>query len=163
MKLSTRGIEMLSKLEGVELQAYRDVVGLLTIGVGHLITNTEKRTGRIQIGSQSVEYTRGLTLAQAHILLAQDVAEFEDALNDHLQIHHVSLLQHQFDALIMWMFNIGIGAATRSTLFKRIAANFLSGVPAEFAKWNKAGGKVIQGLVNRRQHEAHLFRTGHYI
>lgn len=161
-KLSKQGLQMLTILEGYQPNQYLDAAGLPTIGVGHLLTPSERKTGFISIGGRLVNYRRGLTEQQVQDLLEEDVSEFEDNLNSFLQ-WNITLAQYQYDALIMWMFNVGITQARKSTLFKKLAEGNLAAIPVELAKWVRAGGRRLAGLVNRRNHEIALFTKKIYI
>jgi lysozyme len=67
------------------------------------------------------------------------------------------LSQNQFDALVSWVYNLGGGNLKASTLLKVLNSGDFNGVPAQLMRWNKAGGKVLEGLTRRRQAEADLF------
>lgn len=140
--------------EGWCSAAYRDASGHLTIGVGHLLTKDELASGKVVIGDEAVRWTDGLTYAQASALLEKDVRVAEDAINN---LVTVELYQHQFDALVSLVFNIGVGAFKRSTLLKRINGMRLEEVPREIQRWTYSGGVVLAGLVDRRRRESHLW------
>jgi lysozyme len=163
MKLSEQGLQMLTILEGSRPNLYLDSVGLPTIGVGHLLSTGERVSGFISISGRLVNYRRGLSDQQVIDLLEEDVSEFEDSLNSFLRLHNICLAQHQFDAIIMWMFNVGIGAANKSTLYVRLSQKELSAIPKELAKWVRAGGRRLAGLINRRNYEIDLFTKSIYI
>lgn len=155
MKVSSKGLDALIKHEGLRHNMYKDVAGYPTIGVGHLLTRAELDTGSIMLGGTAVSWEKGLTPAQVKDLLSQDLKKFENAVDTSVR---VLLNQNQFDALVSFAFNVGVGAFGRSTLLKRLnAALPKEDVAKEFAKWNRAGGKVVKGLVNRRKAEAALF------
>lgn len=156
MKTSTNGLQLLKQWEGVVLHVYRDAAGLDTIGVGHLLTATEKKTGYINIAGNRVEYAHGITEAQALDLLAQDVAPAENAVNTAVT---VQLTQNQFDALVSFAFNVGCGGFRSSTALKMVNAGRMDEVPEWLAKWNKAGGKVCDGLIVRRRNEIALWNA----
>jgi len=157
MKMSDHGKELLSQWEGFKLTVYKDAAGLPTIGVGHLLTGAEKSSGSITINGESINYSGGITKDQVLALLAQDLGRFEKAINDNVT---VSLKQNQFDALVAFSFNVGVGAFTGSTLLKKLNDGSYDAVPVELMKWTKAGGQTVQGLVNRRQHEIDLWNEG---
>jgi lysozyme len=69
------------------------------------------------------------------------------------------LEQHQFDALVAWVYNLGPTNLRSSTMLKRLNANDLDDVPAQIRRWNKAGGKVLAGLTRRREAEALMFQN----
>ena len=155
MKLDRAGLEFLKEQEGVRLESYKDVAGYETIGVGHLLTPNEKRTGIIRINEQSIPWrATGLTEDQALGLLAQDAANFEAAVNESVD---VALNQNQFNALVSLAFNIGPTAFVNSTLVRVLNEGDYDGAAAQFAVWRKAGGRVIRGLVLRRARECELF------
>jgi lysozyme len=102
----------------------------------------------------AVPYASGLTDQQVLDLLSQDVQPAENAVNAGVK---VALNQNQFDALVSFTFNVGVGAFSGSTLLKVLNQGDYDGVPAQLSRWNKAGGKVVQGLVNRRDNEIKLW------
>lgn len=156
MQISENGLELLKQWEGFKLQVYKDSAGLPTIGVGHLITKSELSSGKIVIDGVPVKYAGGLTDQQALDLLAQDVTPAEQAVNSGVK---VALNQNQFDALVSFTFNVGVGAFQSSTLLKVLNQQQYSEVPAQLLRWTRAGGQVVQGLVNRRQNEINLWNT----
>lgn len=121
------------------LKAYKCPAGVWTIGYGHTHGVTEGLTITEQIADE---------------LLKEDLKDFEKCIND----LHINLRQNQFDALVALVFNIGTGRFQSSTLRKKLAANATDQTIAkEFKKWVYAGGKVLQGLINRRNEEAELW------
>lgn len=140
MKTSDKGIEFIIKEEGEVLHAYRCQAGVWTIGVGH--------TGGVTPDMK-------ITKEQSRQLLKADLCRFEKAVNE--TIKH-PLLQHQFDALASFAFNVGTQAFKNSTLAKKINANApYNEIREQFLRWNKAGGKVLAGLTSRRKREAKLY------
>jgi lysozyme len=156
MQMSENGLELLKQWEGFELNVYKDSAGLATIGVGHLITKSEQSSGNIVIAGAPVQYANGLTDQEALDLLSQDVQPAEQTVNNGVK---VPLDQNQFDALVSFTFNVGGGAFTSSTLLKVLNQSQYDQVPDQLRRWNKAGGKVVQGLVNRRENEVDLWNT----
>lgn len=154
--MSQNGTKLLAEWEGLRTEVYDDAAGLPTIGVGHLLTQNERDTGRITIKGQAVDYQQGLSEQQVLDLLAQDLERFEAAVNDGVQ---VALNQNQFDALVSFAFNVGRQAFKSSTLLKKLNQGLYDEVPAQLRRWNKAGGNVIQGLVNRREKEIALWQS----
>ncbi|MFW1858743.1 lysozyme [Acinetobacter defluvii] len=136
------GINLICSFEGLELKAYDDGVGVWTIGYGTTVINGVK----VKKGDTCTE-------AQAKSYIASDLKEFEAAVNKFT----VPLNQNQFDALVSLAYNIGTGAFADSTLLKKLNAGDYKGAAAQFDVWNKAGGKRMQGLVNRRTVERKLF------
>lgn len=156
MKISNIGIEFIREHEGCKPHVYNDVAGLPTIGVGHLLTQDELNSGKIQIGYRSVKYANGLSSLDINMLLDQDLDRFEKAVSDSVT---VKLAQHEFDCLVSFSFNVGVGAFLDSTLLKLLNKGHKSQVPAQLARWIYSGGRKIRGLVNRRAAEAELWRT----
>ena len=154
MQMSGHGLGLLEKWEGFELNLYKDSAGLPTIGVGHLLTKSELSSGKIVINGVPVQYSGGLTNQQVLDLLSQDVKPAEQAVNNGVK---VALNQNQFDALVSFTFNVGNAAFTASTLLKVLNQQQYPEVPTQFLRWVRAGGQVVQGLVNRRQNEISLW------
>ena len=139
MSLSQAGLNLIKSHEGLRTTAYQDPVGVWTIGYGH--------TGAAKPGQK-------ITEAQAEQLLRQDVGWAQDAVRKNVK---VPLTQGQFDALVSFTFNLGAGALGRSTLLKKLNAGDYAGAQAEFGKFVHAGGRVLPGLVRRRNEEAQMF------
>jgi lysozyme len=131
--------EMIEGFEGLRLDAYQDSVGVWTIGYGH----TPATPGQ------------SITLAQADALMASDLQRFERGLNASLA--NVTTTQNQFDAMISFAYNLGLGAIEGSTLFRLHKAGDYAGAADEFLKWNHAGGQVLAGLTRRREAERELY------
>ncbi len=145
MKTSAAGLAEIKRSEGVRLTAYRDAVGIWTIGYGHTTA----------AGAPRVAPGLTITQAQADAILARDIALFERGVESAVK---VPLTQGQFDALVSFSFNLGVGALRKSTLLKKLNAGDYVGAAAEFARWNRAGGSVLKGLTFRRAREAAMFR-----
>lgn len=144
MKTSNSGVALIKGFEGKQLVAYDDGVGVWTIGFG---TIKYLNGVRVKRGDKCTE-------AQAEQYLRNDLITFENALN---QLVKVPLNQNQFDALVSFTYNLGETNLRSSTLLKKLNAKDYKGAAAEFLKWNKAGGKVMNGLVKRRKAEMELF------
>jgi GH24 family phage-related lysozyme (muramidase) len=95
-----------------------------------------------------------ITQEEAENMLRDEMAEYEGYVNN---LVTVELNQNQFDAMVSWVYNLGGGNLGASTLLKVLNAGDFAGVPAQMLRWNKAGGKVLEGLTRRRQAEADLF------
>ena len=154
MQMSQHGLDLLTQWEGCELEVYNDSAGLPTIGVGHLLTKSELMSGKITLGGVPVKYSDGLTQQQAETLLGQDLDPTEAAVNNGVK---VKLSQNQFDALTSFTFNVGVAAFTSSTLLRLLNQGQYAQVPEQLMRWTRAGGRVVQGLVNRRQNEIKLW------
>ena len=133
------GIALIKKFEGCELEAYQCSAGVWTIGYGHTKDVVE---GKI------------ITQEQAEEMLIDELHEYENYINDYVT---VALSQNQFDALVSWVYNLGPANLKSSTLLKVLNSNDFEGVPAQIVRWNKANGKVLEGLTRRREAEAELF------
>lgn len=144
MQISNTGISLIKQFEGCRLTAYKDSVGVLTIGYGW----TQPVDGRA--------IYLGMTIDQptADRLLRTGVVQFEQAVN---QLVKVKITQGQFDALVSFAYNLGTRALSTSTLLKKLNAGDYKGAANEFPRWNKAAGKVMNGLVARRAAERELF------
>lgn len=155
MQMSEKGKKLLAQWEGTILHVYNDAVGLPTIGVGHLLTRDELTSGKIYIQGQLVRYANGLTQQQALDLLGQDLDKFEKVVDESVT---VDLKQNQFDALVSFAFNVGAGAFKGSSLLKVLNKGQYAEVPDQLQRWNRAGGRVVQGLTIRREHEIQLWK-----
>ena len=150
MNISNAGVIRLRELESSERFVYKDSAGLPTIGVGHLLKKDEIRSGKVNILGEQVHYRNGLTQDQVDALLGQDLVPREMAVNKFVR---VPLAQNQFDALVLFVFNIGRGAFQASTLLKRLNAGKYMDVPDQMRRWVYSAGSKIDGLVNRREAE----------
>lgn len=156
MKVGQRGKNLFKEWEGLVTHEYLDSGGAPTIGIGHLLTRSERTSGKIVIGGQSFPYRHGLTEQQCWDLLDQDLENTEQTLNEAIA---VSLNQNQFDALVSFAFNVGNGAFRGSTLLKLLNQGKYDEVPGQLRRWVRDNGHVVQGLVNRREKEIVLWNT----
>ena len=147
-KTATKGIELIKEFEGCRLTAYKCPAGVWTIGYGH--------TGTVD--GKAIASGMTITAAKATELLRKDLATFEAAVNSYVT---APITQNMFDALVSFSFNCGAGALKGSTLLKKLNAKDYNEAAAEFPKWNKAGGTVLNGLVRRRERERQLFLYNH--
>ena len=136
MKTSQQGIDLLIAREGSRTKAYRDSVGIPTIGVGH--TGPEVHMGLVW------------TEEQVREALAHDLERFEKAVNDNVS---VDLEQYQFDALVSFAFNVGAEAFRTSTLLKRINAGKFDEAAAQFDRWC-----IPPEIMERRRGEREQFK-----
>ncbi|WP_339875206.1 lysozyme [Olleya marilimosa] len=148
MKVSKKGLNLIKKHEGWRNHPYLDIVGVPTIGYG----NTYYNDGR------KVYLTdKPITLKEGEELLKIIVNKFEAGVN---KLIKVQLNENQFDALVSFAYNLGLGALGRSTLLKKVNNNPNDeSIKDEFKRWNRAGGKVVKGLKKRRNEEAYLYFT----
>lgn len=156
MQISENGIKKLVDWEGFKSRIYRDSAGLPTIGVGHLLTQDELRSGKITIRGNDVKYRNGLTNAQVTELFKQDLASREQLVNTMVQ---VPLNQNQFDTLVSFVFNVGRSAFQKSTLLKLLNSGKYDEVPGQLKRWVYSGGEKTEGLVNRRENEIELWNS----
>ena len=142
MKISQEGLALIKRFEGRRLEAYKCSANVLTIGYGH--------TG-------GVKEDDTISQPEADELLENDIAKFEEYVSDNVI---VELKQYQFDALVAWTFNLGVGNLRSSTMLKKLNEyGDYDSVPSEMKRWNKAGGKTLDGLIRRRKAEGLLFEN----
>lgn len=139
--INAAGLTILKESEGCKLTAYKDPVGIWTIGYG----------------STGPHVTPGKTIteAEAEALLRSDLSRFEKWVDENCN----PSTDNQFSALVSFAFNLGQDALKDSTLRRKHMAGDYDGAAAEFPRWNKAGGRVLPGLTKRRAREAELYRT----
>ena len=133
-------LDLIKKWEGCKLKAYRCSAGVWTIGWGS--TGPGIKEGVVW------------TQAQADSRLAADVRKFADGVFSAVTANANA---NQLGAMISLAYNIGLGAFRSSTLLRLFNAGDTSGARAQFQRWNKASGKVVNGLTNRRNDEAAVF------
>lgn len=143
MKISQNGIELIKSFEGCVLTGYPDVGGVPTVGYGS--------TGPdVYIGMK-------ITQAEAERRLAKELEHFENGVSNLVK---VAINQNEFDALVSFSFNVGLGAFQRSTLLRLLNDGTERDiVSSEFLRWNKVDGKPVEGLTRRRKAEQALFLT----
>ena len=141
LRTSQAGIDLVKEYEGLRLTVYKDSAGKPTIGYGHLIKPGEN-------------FSTGISAKKAELMLANDLLATEDSVQ---RLVNLPLTQGQFDALVSLVFNIGAGQLQKSTLLRKLDTGDLAGAAEEFLRWNKAGGKVVEGLRRRRIAEKKMF------
>lgn len=137
LSISNNGLSLIKRFEGCRLTAYQDSIGIWTIGYGH---------------TSGVSKGQTITQVQADRYLKADCANAEKAVNKYHSKYHWN--QNQFDALVSFTFNCGSGN------LKKLLNNgqrTIAQISAKIPAYNKAGGKVLRGLVNRRAAEKELF------
>ncbi|RMA89436.1 MULTISPECIES: lysozyme [Enterobacter] len=144
MQTSDKGISLIKQFEGCKLTAYQDSVGVWTIGYGW----TQPVDGK--------PIRAGMTIKQetAERLLKTGLVSYE---SDVSRLVKIGLTQGQFDALVSFTYNLGARSLSTSTLLRKLNAGDYAGAADEFLRWNKAGGKVLNGLARRREAERALF------
>lgn len=139
MNTSEKGINLIKKFEGCKLYAYRDSVGVLTIGYGT---------------TKGVKAGMAITQKQAEDFLKRDIVPFEKALNS----MNINFTQGQYDALISFQYNLGTGAFKGSTMYRKIVARASdTDITDQMVKWVNSSGKPLLGLKKRRVEEANMF------
>ena len=140
MHISDEGFDLIKHFEGCELEAYKCAAGVWTIGYGH--------TKDVQEGDVWDK-------EKAEFMLWRELEdEYEVYVND---LVTVPINQCQFDALVSWVYNLGPANLKNSTMLKKLNAGEYEEVPSQMKKWNKANGKVLEGLIRRRAAESLLF------
>ena len=149
MNVSKAGIALIKHHEGVRNRPYRDCIGLWTIGVGHLIGD-----GKLLPDS----WNRTFSEEEIDALLRTDLRRFELGISKMLP--NVPLRQCEFDCLVSFAFNVGMGTFQRSTLRQALLRNDKTQAMESLLKYCKAGGKIVKGLQTRRLDEKQLFLGG---
>jgi lysozyme len=156
MKVDQTGKNLFKEWEGLIPTVYLDSGGAPTIGIGHLLTSSERASGKIILDGQPMIYRDGLTEQECWDLLDQDLEGAEKTVNAAV---NVKLTQNQFNALVSFVFNVGVGAFLGSTLLKVLNQGTYDAVPAQLGRWIHDHGLVVKGLIHRRQKEADLWNT----
>ena len=137
--LSNKGTDLIRNFEGFRSHAYQDATGVWTIGYGH---------------TKNVQPTDVISAAQGYSMLRNELIEYENYVNTLVK---VPLYQYQFDALVSWTYNLGPTNLKNSTLLEVLNKGRYDLVPDEIRRWNRAGGKELEGLTKRREAEALMF------
>lgn len=156
-------VELIKSFEGipdgdpstVNLDPYLDPIGIWTIGWGHAISHgNDFLRGPANRALAKSLFPGGITLEQAEALLRSDLM---DTGKDVLALVAVDLTDNQYGALVSFTFNLGLGNLRKSTLLRLLNDGDDDRASDEFLKWNRAGGKVMNGLTRRRTAERDLF------
>jgi len=139
MKISENGLDLIKSFEGLRLRAYQCSANVWTIGYGH--------THKVRQGDC-------ITQEEAEKFLEKDVQHFERVVN---RLVKVPLTQNQFDALVSFVFNLGEGNLSTSTLLKHLNSGAYLSAANELPRWVNVGGKKLPGLVRRRDAERTIF------
>jgi lysozyme len=158
VKVSQKCIEQIKKDEGVRSRPYQCPALLWTIGVGHVIDPHHAKVKLADRKQLSIPdgWDRVLSAAEIDEILRKDLNRFEAGV---LRLVKVPLTQGQFDALVSFSFNVGLGNLQNSTLRMKVNRKDYTGAAEQFLVWTKAGGKVLPGLVKRRTHEKEMFES----
>lgn len=151
--MTKEGIIELASYEAISLTKYLDSVNVHTIGIGMTVSEIPDLN--------SWSWNKQLTIKECMDMYKKGLQKYVDAVNNALQ---VEVTPNQFDALVSLTYNIGIGAMRKSTFMKRLNAGYSPvSVVEAMKRFNRAGGRVIQGLVNRRNKEGDVFLYGKYL
>ena len=148
MNVSEQGLKLIRHHEGVRNRPYRCAAGLFTVGVGHLIGDGK---------SLPAEWDRVFTKEEIDGILKRDLRRFE--LGVHKMLPNVPLRQHEFDALVSFCFNLGLGCFQRSTVRQALLRGDKKAAMESLVKYCRAGGKILKGLQTRRLDEKALFES----
>jgi len=140
--ITSKGLDLIKRFEGFSSTVYICPAGHPTIGYGHLITEDEN-------------FNAGISESEAEALLRQDVYIAERGV---LKLINVPLFDPQFDALVSFTFNLGVGALQRSTLRRVVNREDHDAVPYQLSRWVYAGGQKLKGLIHRRHAESFLYQ-----
>ena len=156
MKVSQRCKEMIKHHEGVRFKPYRCPAKLWTVGVGHVLYPDQ---GRLPLDQRDAyplapKDNRVFSGAEVDGILGADLVRFEAGI---AKLFPVPLAQGQFDALVSFAFNLGLGGVQRSTLRSKMLRGETQEAADEFLKFTRGGGKILPGLVKRRNDERALF------
>ena len=146
MNVSKAGIALIKHHEGVRNRPYRDCIGLWTVGVGHLIGDGK---------SLPESWNKTFTNEEVDALLRTDLRRFELGVSKMLP--NVPLRQCEFDCLVSFAFNVGLGTFQRSTLRQALLRGDKTQAMESLVKYCRAGGKIVKGLQTRRLDEKALF------
>jgi lysozyme len=156
MKVSDKAKGVIKHHEGVRQRPYRCPAKLWTIGVGHVLYPEQgaiKLELRDEFALKDAD-NRLFSMEEIDAILSADLERFERGVEKFIP---VQLTQGQFDALVSFSFNVGLGTLQRSTLRQKVLRGDMEGAAQEFLKYCMAGGKPLKGLQNRRQDERALF------
>ena len=145
MKTSDMGLSLIKSFEGFSAKPYKCPAGVPTIGYGATYYPDGKRVTMAD---------KPVSEADATAMLRSMLASYEAGVSRYVQ---VPLTQGQFDALVSFAYNLGLSALKGSTLLRLVNARDYAGAAAQFARWNRAGGKVLPGLTRRREAERVMF------
>lgn len=146
MTVNQATIDLIKRWEGCKLKAYKCPAGVWTVGYG-----LTSRAGFIEVGPNTT-----LTQEEADWYLERVVSDFAEKIRPMIT---APITENQFGAFVSLAYNIGVGAFQKSSALRRFNAGDLTKVPDAMRMWRKANGKVVQGLVNRRESEIKLFLT----
>ncbi len=148
-RINDAALALIARFEGCRLEAYRDAVGVWTIGYGHTS----------MAGPPQVHAGMRITRREAEEILRRDVERFARDVRRVLGSAGDGLTSNQFGALVSFAYNVGIGNLKRSSVLRAVREGRHEDVPRLLLQWTKAGGRRLRGLVRRRQAEGRLWMT----
>jgi len=153
---SEKGIQLIKHFEGCHLKPYLCPALLWTVGYGHVLYPEQNRLPLAQRKSYNlkIEHFRNWEQSEVDALLKQDLQRFERGV---LRYITVPLKQNEFDALVSFSFNLGLGTLQRSSIRSKLNRGDKEGAIETLFKYCRAGGKILRGLERRRAAEADLF------
>ena len=157
MKVSQKCLDMIRHHEGVRTRPYQCPALIWTVGVGHVIDQSHIRVKFNERKNLPIPsgWDRQLSMEEVNKILADDLTKFERGV---LRMCPV-VTQSQFDALVSFAFNVGLGNLQRSSIRMRHNRKDYEGAADAFMMWVKAGGRVLNGLVKRRKDEKALYES----
>ena len=155
MNISDKCLHMIRHHEGVRQNPYKCPAKLWTVGVGHVMFPEQ---GKLKIDDRDAfqppaEAMRKYSMEEVDAILAGDLARFERGVTQYCG----ELTQSKFEALVSFAFNLGLGTLQRSTLRQKVLRGEIEEAADEFLKFTRGGGKILPGLVKRRNDERALF------
>ena len=156
MKISQKGIDLIKHFEGVKNRPYLCPALLWTIGVGSVLYPEQAKLKMDQRKSYPLKPAHNRVWSNEEIdhLFLEDISRFERGVDRYVT---VPLSQGEFDCLVAFSFNLGLGTLQKSTARQKLNRGDKAGCAESLLKYNKAGGKVLKGLDLRRKAEVALF------
>lgn len=148
MYTSSKGIKLIKESESLFLEPYLDPINIPTIGYGNTYYEDDTKV---------TMNDKPITKERAEELLRFVLERYEKGVERYVQ---VPISQNQFDALVSFVYNVGLNNLRTSTLLKKLNAGLYKEAAEQFPRWNKSGGKVLRGLTIRRRKEKELFLSG---
>lgn len=152
MNISKRGLIDLANFEGMSLKPYLDSGGVKTVGIGSTVSDIKDLS--------SWSWDKTLTPEQAVHIYQDHIDVYAEAVEKAIK---VEISQNKFDALVSLCYNIGVSGFSKSSAARLVNLKATDDeVCSAMRMWNKDNGKVVKGLINRREKECQLYKTGNY-
>ena len=154
--ISAKALKMIAHHEGTRYKPYRCPAALWTVGVGHVLYPDQAKLPMAERLTYELKKSdnRIWSKDEVNALLEYDLKRFVRGVARYCP---APLTQGQLDALVSFSFNVGLGTLQRSTLRQKHNRGDFAGAADEFLKFTKGGGKVLKGLVNRRNDERAMY------